>query len=160
MTRRIKGIIVSLSIGIVLCLFVFGIYFLAKTDYEFEIRTRIKAKILVSSDSRIGIQYNLYQILILEDWNQASPSYVKHLKDIYNEKGYIELDLYVHDNQTNMIDPKFQYFYPDGILLFTTYQPLEDQIIKYNEKIPGFRWLIKDGKKVTYNPIIERGNTL
>jgi len=160
MENRNKGIIKLALVFIGVILFATGLYLLCKPDWEYEVNTTIKAKILISSINRLGIQYNLGNINVLDDWLNGSPSYVKYLENLNKKHGYIEFELNVYDKHGRVVDPIFTYYLPNGVELFASYQPLRKQLVKNYKTIPGFRWLIKDGKKVTYKPTIRRGNAL
>jgi len=134
MENRNKGIIKLALVFIGVILFATGLYLLCKPDWEYEVNTTIKAKILISS--------------------------VKYLENLNKKHGYIEFELNVYDKHGRVVDPIFTYYLPNGVELFASYQPLRKQLVKNYKTIPGFRWLIKDGKKVTYKPTIRRGNAL
>lgn len=116
------------------------------TNTQFEVNYKINPTITVINDNynKVSLEYNLGPLLILdviEVNNKAQLVYLKKHLEI------LTLDLVIEYNEWT--SDGFTYYLKGNKLNKKSTYPIEiKELIPYDNKIPGFVWLIKDGKKV------------
>ena len=136
MKKIAPGVILIL---IVIC-FAVGMYLLFRPDYEFEIKTKIKAEILQSGPTYVSIKYKLGDVLVLDNLGYLNQAYILYIKMRYEREGFMSFDLYVHYSEG--WGTTFTYSLPFGSQLCETSLPLVEKLMEHNESIPDFKWLI------------------
>lgn len=143
---------VLLTIGFILAAFISCVLLTSCDCNKYEINTIIKPKVLAKSTNNLSIEYNLGPYLILDDLKD-----IKVAQKIYidNNKKDFELDLKVIYADVNTNSNGFYYYLAGNELTQT--EPVEfDKLIKHSDEIPGFKWIIKNGRDMKDDGEISR----
>ncbi len=117
------------------------------SDNKWEIRQTVKPEVLNQLADTIAIKYNLGPFIILDDIklkNSAQAIYIFKTKDVF------ELDVIVKWSDHWANNTGFHYYFNES-KIGGNYpsRPIDLSILQKAElDIPGFKWLVKDDKKV------------
>lgn len=118
---------------------------------RWEIKTEIQPKVLgKDGDDELSIQYNLGPFIILDDLDYLKASHQQYV--LKNEN--VKLNLHVTHSMS-----KFNngfYYYIGGIKIGSRTTPMDlEKLQKRAGEIPGFKWFIRDGKRLTSDGELE-----